>query len=924
MNSHKKNGKKILAIVLTTTLVLGTMMAAMLVPSVSAKVIDKNIGTFTYDFTKDGASCYEPENIEDGYLKNAEFTNALRMNYSVDADGMHFASGRTTAASAADSTYSSLWVKNDPYGAFVIKDTDNTNDDGYVVIRERYNYKVTVNFQVTGVSEDTGNSEVSVGIGQTTNGDINGFKAYKSARKNISISGASLNTDTSLTFSFTANSTYAPNNEKLGIYAGFYNKSPSDMNARAEFLIKSVVVEVTGSDTVTYDFIGSDGTAVYSKNSEALGTPSSQFMRNQVRIGYSVDETGLTIISGRSEEYQNGTTSAAFLVGDPDHLSTLNSRFVKMVKGKGYGVVVKYKVLNVGNPAINGTTLEEDPYALDPQISLGYVALNSNNKVDGAMTIVAKDIINRETLLSEGTDSDIFADGERHYMVADFTADEAADGQWLAISAGFKSAFNNNINSVDDCAQFLVESVNVVVKESSAKSLFRVAEYSLDGSVDVYFAAAGSVPEDGYYFADLESGTVVDSITEDISVIAVPRGNYVAIKTVDENVSFEVLKCGTAPYLPQNRMGEGAMYWEDVNGAKVTDWSAEGAYIINAKYPNKAVSWDFSNGEEDVYYTIEAAKNASTTKSTYSFGSDETYKNFLNIKDSGTASYRVELALSAAPGAGKAEPFRMSPGKYAIELSIKLSKEEEKGALRYYLADKNAIGQTGHKVGNYVIKNNIEYNNGEWTRYYIEFTVPAIQNCTTCTDTPMDMLLLCYSFNAGKIASDISLADIKIKKIEDDALIYTNAVGNAYSSIRTESGEGENYVSAGLRFRAHLEGDVLAKAEAADEAGFIVAPEKNTAEANWFDVSNAASGKIKKVAVKKSGMSEVVYDSGDGFKDYQLILTGLTKDGETKTLKDTNFTSVFYIKTGDTYEYFFVRSGSYKTVEAVYAANGLI
>ena len=43
--------------------------------------------------------------------------------------------------------------------------------------------------------------------------------------------------------------------------------------------------------------------------------------------------------------------------------------------------------------------------------------------------------------------------------------------------------------------------------------------------------------------------------------------------------------------------------------------------------------------------------------------------------------------------------------------------------------------------------------------------------------------MLCYSFDGGKMATDISLADIKIKKIGDDTSIYSNAVGNRKARI---------------------------------------------------------------------------------------------------------------------------------------------
>ena len=913
---------------LSAVLTAGTMMAALIVPSASARVVDKYTGTFTYDFLKDGESCYEAENIVDGYLDNDGFTYALRMNYVVDSEGMHFKSGRPTGATAVDSSHSGLWVKTDaPYGAFLVKDADYAtanNPDGNVIIRKGYKYKITVNYKIESVDESNVTT-VSIGLGQTTGGSIAGtdFKAFKSVRNNVDT--ANLTTDdATLTFEFVADeSQYAANDEKLGIYAGYFGTA-SNMNSRANYLIKNVVVEVTKGNTNAYDFLGADGTALFGDDYSNMNTaPTSQYMRNLVRMGYSTDENGLTIISGRSEEYQGGASSSAFLVGDPDKLATLNSRFVKMVAGKEYGVTVKYKILNYGTPAINGTTLEEDPYANDPQFTLGLASLNSANKIDGALTVVAKDIINRDTGAPEGTESDIILDGEWRYMSADIVADSTTDGKWLAISAGFKSAFNMTMANTAHCAQFLVESVTVTVKDSTEKSLSRIAEYGLDGTLDIYHADSSCAIEDGKYFADINSGAVYTEVpSADASVMCVKRGSFVAAENVDNVVTYKEVKCGTAPYLPQNRLGEGAMYWTDAEGNRITDWSAEGIREIYAKYPTDAAAWDFSNGELDVYYTIEASKNASTTSSTYSFGSDATHKSFINIKDAGTASFRVELALSSTSGAGKTDGYRVTAGKYAIQFSIKLSKEEEKGSLRFYLVDKNGIGQLGHKAGAFFIKNNITYNNGEWTTYNAEFTVPTITNCSTCENTPLDVLMLCYSFDGGKMATDISLADIKIKKIGDDSSVYGNAVGDAYSSIRGESGAGEDYVSAGLRFRAHLENDYLAKVNAADEAGFIIAPEKNTAAANWYDISNTSTGLIKSVAVKKSGMDEVIYDEGDGYKDYQLILTGLTKDGQQKSLKGTNFVSVFYIKTGDTYEYFYVRQGSYDTVKSAYAASG--
>ena len=76
MKFHQKNGQRYFAMFLSAVLTAGTMMAALIVPSASARVVDKYVGTFTYDFLKDGKSCYEAENVVDGYLDNDSFTRS--------------------------------------------------------------------------------------------------------------------------------------------------------------------------------------------------------------------------------------------------------------------------------------------------------------------------------------------------------------------------------------------------------------------------------------------------------------------------------------------------------------------------------------------------------------------------------------------------------------------------------------------------------------------------------------------------------------------------------------------------------------------------------------------------------------------------------------------------------------------------------
>ena len=136
-------------------------------------------------------------------------------------------------------------------------------------------------------------------------------------------------------------------------------------------------------------------------------------------------------------------------------------------------------------------------------------------------------------------------------------------------------------------------------------------------------------------------------------------------------------------------------------------------------------------------------------------------------------------------------------------------------------------------------------------------------------------------------------------KYVDDIPEITDSEVVAEGSIRDEKSAEDNngvYQSAGIRFKGRVSS---AFRESATEIGFYAVPtaalDGKTIE-EFVATENALTVSAK---VKADGMEEVVYEVftdayGRKFYDYQLIITGLTKEGETKNLLGLDITCVMY------------------------------
>ncbi len=134
------------------------------------------------------------------------------------------------------------------------------------------------------------------------------------------------------------------------------------------------------------------------------------------------------------------------------------------------------------------------------------------------------------------------------------------------------------------------------------------------------------------------------------------------------------------------------------------------------------------------------------------------------------------------------------------------------------------------------------------------------------------------------------------------------AKGTIATSIREVSGTGDTYKSAGIRFRGRLDN---ATVEVATEIGFILVPTGQSVDSSLA---------IK--AVNKSRDEHIIYDlTYDGYTDYQVILTGLTREGSTTSLCSMKIDVYFYYTIDGEATYSKVVTKSYDDVVAMMEAD---
>ncbi len=159
-----------------------------------------------------------------------------------------------------------------------------------------------------------------------------------------------------------------------------------------------------------------------------------------------------------------------------------------------------------------------------------------------------------------------------------------------------------------------------------------------------------------------------------------------------------------------------------------------------------------------------------------------------------------------------------------------------------------------------------------------------------------------YDFYYGNEYADrLSALAITAEIVEKGSAVNADLIG---VSIRGESGIGDDYVSAGIRFRARVSESTVANAT---EIGFVIVPTKALSDvgAETVEAYLAAGGGAEVKGIAKKGDDHVIYEVlGENYYDYQAILTGLTNEEGTRDLTNLELSVALYITTADGTEYF--------------------
>jgi hypothetical protein len=330
-----------------------------------------------------------------------------------------------------------------------------------------------------------------------------------------------------------------------------------------------------------------------------------------------------------------------------------------------------------------------------------------------------------------------------------------------------------------------------------------------------------------------------------------------------------------------------------------------------------------SGGVKDVFLP-----NGTTSKTKFEDGVDPAnsgHGKTVKITNGETWASTLQWGVAAKTGLGNTEGFQVKKGvKYSLKFDIfceAIDEGEGKGIGNgYYVATcpKGNVGITGNKkdvVGLSRVSgpSATDLVEGQWQSVEIQFTANNAEGAD----------YLVFGINGFKTDDNGNgyAFIIHIDNISITAVTADGVAANAKRSIRAESGTGEDYVSAGLRFRAELFNET---ANASSEIGFIVAPtalaNTYTGEGKWFEI-NAETGAPNYDKALIANVKNKVYGENGTNNQYQVIITELTKEGvKDKDLKGVNFTVIFYRKSKQTGEYMYynVATSSYNEVNYAY------
>ncbi len=260
-------------------------------------------------------------------------------------------------------------------------------------------------------------------------------------------------------------------------------------------------------------------------------------------------------------------------------------------------------------------------------------------------------------------------------------------------------------------------------------------------------------------------------------------------------------------------------------------------------------------------------------------------------------------------------PAKFIPGKqYYVSVYYKSVNGNTNSGVHINMITGDRYGTEGARTGNNLFNKLVlnESTNGVVSQYFTQAELEKkdksglVENMILRADTQ------------DKVSVESVITRIAIT---DPALVeeQTSEEMLNMGSIRKEKVTEDAYTSAGIRFRARVSD---ATRDAASEIGFVAVPTAYLGEASIADYV-ATEGNKAVIAKVKSADKEIVYDIDNdfyqrGYVDYQMIMTGLTRNDTDKNLLGTKMTVALYVTIDGVTTYTDALSFSYNDIAKYY------
>ncbi len=549
------------------------------------------------------------------------------------------------------------------------------------------------------------------------------------------------------------------------------------------------------------------------------------------------------------------------------------------------------------------------------------------------------------TNIGSGTDQAFVLEDNTTYEVSYDYLNYNGTGLSLNV-LGVSHATNTVLQDVDDDETYTVLNTISIDSTSASKTW---TNYSCSFTT-------GALGNDKYlsFAVFRESTTAFEFWLDNFTISKVTTLNSDDLITFNDNGKTYYAYPDALTALPDGdngTLGSKFIAWVDADGETVTEVPEAGT-VLNAKYPllselpDKVTSLtlDLTNTTQANNIANKDAKGilgvVSSSGSSHSIHSrsinnaDGVSSIVVKFADATTNIRSICFGKANVSGNGADNAYILEPNaNYTVSYMIYHEKGE---GISFDLIATSAVNGTS----GYTLDNNVrDTANKSWVKHTRSFKTPdaatlgdnqylvfAVNNPNSVTNTVWIYGVTITKTVAGDSADYITFVDGEdvyyttpdaISSLPvgqsaadgEDFLGWLDGEGNAVTTVPTETGvvltasygvipkglimnsirleespeENKNgvYQSAGIRFRGRIETEL---ANAASEVGFVLVP-------HGYAVDSSAAIK----AINKSSTQNVVYDyTYDGYVDYQVILTGLTREGQTASLCGLELDVYFY------------------------------